>query len=150
MSITAREAELLAWLGEQYEPMVGLLGELVNVDSGSFDAAGVARAGEVIRRHLESRGLACEAIAQADGSLSLKATVAPRQPAAGNAHVLLLGHRDTVFPTGTVAERPFRVEDGRAYGPGVADMKAGLVMNAFVLRGVRARTAGPPGRWSCS
>jgi glutamate carboxypeptidase len=38
-----------------------------------------------------------------------------------------------VFPKGTAAERPFRVENGRAYGPGVADMKAGLVMNAFVL-----------------
>ena len=47
--------------------------------------------------------------------------------------MLLLGHRDTVFPKGTAAERPFRVENGRAYGPGVADMKAGLVMNAFVL-----------------
>ena len=133
MPIAAHEAEVLAWLEQQYEPMVGLLGELVNVDSGSFDAAGVARAGEVIRRHLESRGPACEAIAQADGSVSLKAMVAPRQPAAGNAHILLLGHRDTVFPTGTVAKRPFRVVDGRAYGPGVADMKAGLVMNAFVL-----------------
>jgi glutamate carboxypeptidase len=133
MPITARETELLTWLEQQYAPMVGLLGDLVNVDSGSFDAAGVARAGEVIRRHLESRGISCEAIPQADASVSLKATVGPRQPAAGNAHVLLLGHRDTVFPTGTVAARPFRVVDGRAYGPGVADMKAGLVMNAFVL-----------------
>ena len=48
MAISAREAELLTWLERQYEPMVGLLGDLVNVDSGSFDAAGVARAGEVI------------------------------------------------------------------------------------------------------
>jgi glutamate carboxypeptidase len=143
MSITAREAELLAWLEQQYQPMLGLLGDLVNVDSGSFDAAGVARAGEVIRRHLEARGLACEAIPQADGSVSLKSTIGPRQPAAGNAHVLLLGHRDTVFPTGTVAERPFRIANGRAHGPGVADMKAGLVMNAFVLEAF-ARHGGAP------
>ncbi len=143
MTITAREAPVLTWLERQYEPMVGLLGELVNVDSGSFDAAGVARAGEVIRHHLESRGLACEAIPQADGSVSLKATVGPRQPAAGNAHVLLLGHRDTVFPKGTVAERPFRIENSRAYGPGVCDMKAGLVMNAFVLEAF-ARHGGAP------
>ena len=44
-----------------------------------------------------------------------------------------MGHRDTVFPKGEPARRPFRIEGGRAYGPGVADMKAGLVMNCFVL-----------------
>ena len=44
-----------------------------------------------------------------------------------------MGHRDTVFPKGEPARRPFQIEDGRAYGPGVCDMKAGLVMNAFVL-----------------
>jgi glutamate carboxypeptidase len=46
---------------------------------------------------------------------------------------LLLGHCDTVFPPGEAARRPFRIEGERAYGPGVADMKAGLVMNSFVL-----------------
>ena len=46
---------------------------------------------------------------------------------------MLMGHRDTVFPKGEPTRRPFRIEGGRAYGPGVADMKAGLVMNAFVL-----------------
>ena len=45
----------------------------------------------------------------------------------------MMGHRDTVFPTGEVARRPFTMEDGRAYGPGVADMKSGLVLNTFVL-----------------
>jgi glutamate carboxypeptidase len=44
-----------------------------------------------------------------------------------------MGHRDTVFPAGEAARRPFTVQGGIAYGPGVADMKAGLVMNCFVL-----------------
>jgi len=48
-----------------------------------------------------------------------------------------MGHRDTVFPLGEVARRPFTIHDGVAYGPGVADMKAGLVMNAFVLAAFR-------------
>jgi glutamate carboxypeptidase len=133
MAISAREAAVLGWLEQQQEPMIELLCALVNTDSGSFDSAGVARAGEVIANHLRDRGLPLELIAQADGSVSIRTTVDARQPAAGNAHLLLLGHRDTVFPKGTAAQRPFRVADGRAYGPGVADMKAGLVMNAFVL-----------------
>ena len=41
--------------------------------------------------------------------------------------VLLVGHIDTVFPEGTAAARPFKVEGDRAYGPGVADMKNGVI-----------------------
>jgi glutamate carboxypeptidase len=133
MRLADHEAQLLSWLEQQQGPMIELLGQLVNTDSGSFDSEGVARAGEVIASHLKERGLPVELIAQADGSVSIRTAVDARQPPAGNAHVLLLGHRDTVFPKGTAAQRPFRVENGRAYGPGVADMKAGLVMNAFVL-----------------
>ena len=54
-----------------------------------------------------------------------------------------MGHRDTVFPKGEVSRRPFRVENGRAYGPGVVDMKSGLVLNAFVLAAFK-RFGGAP------
>ncbi|MBB5079446.1 M20 family metallopeptidase [Nonomuraea endophytica] len=58
-----------------------------------------------------------------------------RAPAEGG--VLLLGHADTVWPLGTTAHRPFRAEGGRAYGPGVFDMKAGLVTAFAALAGCR-------------
>ena len=44
-----------------------------------------------------------------------------------------MGHCDTVFPKGTAAQRPFRIDGELAHGPGVADMKSGLVINSFVL-----------------
>jgi glutamate carboxypeptidase len=144
MPISAREAEVLAWLDTQYQPMVELLGRLVNIDSGSFDKAGVDRTGEILRQHLEERGIACEVTEHPSAGSFLKATVPPgpgKGNGTGNQHVLLLGHRDTVFAKGTVAERPFRIEGDRAYGPGVSDMKSGLVMNAFVLEAF-ARTGG--------
>jgi glutamate carboxypeptidase len=50
------------------------------------------------------------------------------------ARVLVLGHVDTVWPCGTTRTRPFDVRNGRAYGPGVFDMKAGLVVGLFALR----------------
>ncbi len=52
--------------------------------------------------------------------------------------VLLIGHYDTVWPAGTLAEWPFTVHDGAATGPGVYDMKAGLVTGVWALRALRA------------
>lgn len=54
----------------------------------------------------------------------------------GRPHGLLLAHRDTVFPIGTTRTRPFHVREGRAYGPGAFDMKAGLVMTIWALRAI--------------
>jgi glutamate carboxypeptidase len=48
--------------------------------------------------------------------------------------ILLLGHTDTVWPAGEIAKRPFRIENGRATGPGVFDMKAGIVLMWMVMR----------------
>jgi glutamate carboxypeptidase len=57
---------------------------------------------------------------------------------AARSRLLLLAHLDTVFPPGTAAARPFRIEDGRATGPGVTDMKAGLLAGLHALAAVRA------------
>jgi glutamate carboxypeptidase len=142
MPITGREAELLAWLDAQSQPMALLLGELVNTDSGSLDKAGVDRAGKILQAHFEARGIACEVTDHPTAGFFLKVTV-PAGGGSANDHVLLLGHRDTVFPKGTAKERPFRIEGHLAFGPGVSDMKAGLVMNAFVLEAF-ARAGGAP------
>ena len=48
--------------------------------------------------------------------------------------ILLLGHLDTVWPRGTLAKMPFRVAKGKAFGPGVYDMKAGIVMAMHAWR----------------
>ncbi|MFW6080021.1 MAG: M20 family metallopeptidase [Gemmatimonadota bacterium] len=61
----------------------------------------------------------------------------------GGAPLLLLGHFDTVHPVGTLADRPFRVEDGRAYGPGIFDMKAPLAVLVEALAVVRHESGGP-------
>jgi glutamate carboxypeptidase len=58
--------------------------------------------------------------------------------------VMLLGHLDTVWPVGTLSQMPWRVEDGKAFGPGVLDMKAGVVMALFAMRLVREADAERP------
>jgi glutamate carboxypeptidase len=127
------ERQILDWLGGQHAAMVELLRTLVNTDSGSYDKAGVDAAGGHIREFLHGHGIRTEVTSDDKFGDAIAATVGH----GGNRPILLMGHRDTVFPKGEPARRPFKIEGDRAYGPGVADMKAGLVMNCFVLAAIQ-------------
>jgi glutamate carboxypeptidase len=122
------ERKILDWLAGQSDAMRVLLEELVNIDSGSYNKAGVDRVGAAICRFLDRHGIAYETVPNARFGDGIRASVG----APGERNILLMGHRDTVFPDGEAGRRLFRAENGRGYGPGVADMKAGLVMNCFV------------------
>jgi glutamate carboxypeptidase len=128
------ETEIAEWLATQRDAMVALLRNMVDIDSGSYNKPGIDAVGDVVRRFMASHDIPVETVRQQKHGDCLRA-LAPWDGPAGNAggNILLMGHRDTVFPDGEVARRPFTIRDGIAYGPGVADMKAGLVMNCFVL-----------------
>ena len=127
---TDAHQQIVDWLAESETEMVDLLKRLVNIDSWSYDKAGVDRVGEEIAAFLAGHGIEMTRTPVETHGDAFRAAVGS---AAGNRPIMLLGHRDTVFPTGEVAKRPFQIEGRRAYGPGVADMKAGLVLNSFVL-----------------
>jgi glutamate carboxypeptidase len=137
------ETEITHWLATQQDAMVALLREMVDIDSGSYNKPGIDAVGAVVRRFLEGNGLTVEALPQSRHGACLRASI-PGQ-ASGNAggNIVLMGHRDTVFPDGETTRRPFTIRDGIAYGPGVADMKAGLTMNCFILAAF-ARFGGAP------
>ena len=128
---------ILDWLRDHEQEMFTLLEQVVNIDSGSYNKAGVDQVGAIFRTHLETSGIATQVHPNAKHGDCLVAEV-PGSAGPEAAHVLLMGHMDTVFPDGTAALRPYRVERGIAYGAGVADMKAGLVMNTFVARAFHA------------
>src|SRR3954451_24095488 len=114
--------------------MVALLREMVDIDSGSYNKPGIDAVGAVVQRFMAAHDIPVEVVRQQKHGDCLRASVpwdGPQGNAGGN--IVLMGHRDTVFPDGEVSRRPFTIRDGVAYGPGVADMKAGLVMNCFVL-----------------
>ncbi len=138
------ESEIAAWLATQQDAMVALLREMVDIDSGSYNKPGIDAVGAVVQRFMAAHGIPVETQAQLKHGDCLRAAVpwdGPQGNAGGN--IVLMGHRDTVFPDGETSRRPFTVRDGIAYGPGVADMKAGLVMNCFVLAAF-ARFGGSP------
>ena len=134
MSVEAKTA-ILDHLGRQHQAMVSLLAALVSIDSGSYNKRGVDAVQERLRTWLDASGIVCEMYPHE----RFGGCMAARLPGEGgrNRPIVLLGHCDTVFPEGTVAQRPFRIEGNRATGPGVTDMKAGLVMNTFVLDALR-------------
>ena len=121
---------LINWLNAQQENMLSLMADLVNIDSNSFDKAGVDKVADSLRVFFDDQGIPYETIPLTDHGDTLRALVSGGD---GNRPILLCGHRDTVFATGEVEKRPFSTRDGKAFGPGVADMKPGLVINAFIL-----------------
>lgn len=125
------------WLAGQQLQMVESLKTLVNIDSNSYDKAGTDAVADVIVEWLEADGIAVTRTPRPDAGDILEAWLEGDGSDASAGHVLMMGHRDTVFPTGTVAERGYTQQGEIGYGPGVADMKAGLVLNIFVLRALK-------------
>lgn len=127
--------KVLAWLAPRAGEMEALLQKLVDIDSNSFDKPGTDAVGEAIAEVLQRDGIAVTRIAKEGFGDVFKAEVAGHGL---NQHALLLGHRDTVFAKGTVTTRGYSRDGNLAFGPGVADMKGGLVANIFALRAIHA------------
>jgi glutamate carboxypeptidase len=106
---------------ELTELAIADLARLVNVESPSLDVAAITRSAEAVAVLIgEWLGRPARLVAGPAGPHV-------HWSGGGEPRVLVLGHHDTVFPIGTLAARPFEVDGGRATGPGVFDMKTGIV-----------------------
>ena len=120
------------------------LESMVNIDCGSYTPDGVNRIADLVGAELGALGASVERHPHrpaADGA-QLGDVVVGSLPGEG-ARILLIGHMDTVFEAGTAAERPFRVDGDRALGPGVTDMKAGLLAGLHAI-GALQESGGRP------
>jgi glutamate carboxypeptidase len=106
------------------------LRQLVEVDCGTHNIAGVTAVGERFAAWLKEDGFHVEHI-PVDGCAGVWVG---RLSGTGTGRIGLLGHLDTVYPDGTVAERPLRREGNRLLGPGVCDMKGGLLVGLYAVR----------------
>jgi len=104
---------------------------LVNIDSSSDNLAGIAAVAQFFCRRLEAIGFT--ALLDKLGDRGVPCLEARNQSEKRPFDVMFLGHMDTVFPTGEVQKRPFANDGNRATGPGVCDMKAGLLVALYVL-----------------
>jgi glutamate carboxypeptidase len=127
----------LAQARERTTAMVALLRDFIEIESPSTDAAGVDAFARRVAAELAPLGLAVELLPMPKAGPVLRA----RWP--GGKPIMLLGHLDTVWPIGTLAQRPVRVEGDTLFGPGSYDMKAGIVVMIFALRDLVARGLKP-------
>ena len=103
---------------------------LVNIDSGTGQVAGINHIMTYLEQWLGDLGFTVTLHDSAGFGHNLVA----RLKGKGEVRLLLVGHVDTVYSAGAVAAQPFEVRDGLAYGPGVIDMKSGVLMGMYALR----------------
>jgi glutamate carboxypeptidase len=128
-------ADLPAYLGD--------LQRLVDIDCGSYTPAGVDEVGAWVASFLGGLGAEIEIRPDPAGRLG-DTVIGTLHGQAGGPRALLIGHMDTVFDPGTAADRPFRIDDGVAYGPGVTDMKSGLLAGLYALKAIITERGGLP------
>ncbi len=139
--------QLLQYAKRRQKSMLEDLAALVSIESPSEDKAAVDQASRLVAGWFEDVGGKIRWHRQKkfgdllEARFSAMARRSKTHAGARTKPILLLGHLDTVWPMGTLAKMPFRVAKGKAFGPGVYDMKAGAVMALHALAMLRERQA---------
>lgn len=124
---------------QQHQPeMLSFLQRMVEIESPSDSKAAVDRMGEFLAQEFKKHDGTVRVHPASDYGNHLQIEF---NGTGGKKPVMLLGHFDTVWPMGTLAGMPFHVDARRAFGPGVLDMKAGIVMMIFALSALRETQA---------
>jgi glutamate carboxypeptidase len=136
MSSVAEPKSLLKWLTKQLPSMIRTLESFVRAESPSTEKAAADACARLIAAEWHKRGVPVELLEQKHRGPHLRIAWAPGKTKP-RSQLLVLGHYDTVYASGTLAKMPFRTAAGRVFGPGVFDMKAGIVQALFALDAIR-------------
>lgn len=110
------------------------LRDLCAIDSDSYNKAGLDSMATYLAARMRGLGMDATLVEHEQWGNDLYATMRGE----GKGCVLLLGHMDTVYPRGTAARRPMRIENNITYGPAVIDMKGGLLLGCYALEALLA------------
>jgi glutamate carboxypeptidase len=129
-----------------------LLKLLVETESPSHDKSAVDRVGVIVAEEARKLGAVVEVISNQETGNHILARFQPIHPSSFNLHpsILLLCHMDTVFPLGTLPKMPYREADGKIFGPGTLDMKAGIVISLAAIEEAQKRGLNRPVTLLCT
>ncbi len=127
---------LFQYTSKKLPEMISTLRRFVVSESPSLEKAAADRCCSVIAGEWKKRGVRVERLAKKERGDLLRITWWP-QKSRPQGQLLVLGHYDTVYASGALAKMPFRVQGGKAYGPGTFDMKAGIVQALFALEALQ-------------
>src|SRR6266403_4004707 len=136
MSPVSQPKILLEWLTPRLPDMLRTLQTFVCAESPSTEKAAADICARVIATEWSKRGVPVELLEQNNRGAHLRITYAPGKTKP-RSQLLVLGHYDTVYASGSLAKMPFRTAGGRVYGPGIFDMKAGIVQALFALDAIQ-------------
>lgn len=122
--------EIKRFIENNRQEMLLFWESLVNLQGGSREIHKVNRVMSFLKKHCDQEEIPCRLVDAKGGAQVL---VAELNPDANGAPILFSGHCDTVFPDGSYPPDPFYIKDGKAYGPGVCDMKQGVTETFFIL-----------------
>jgi glutamate carboxypeptidase len=143
--VTVSAAELATLEGSVAAALPRYLADLerlCNVDCGSYSPAGVNEVASWVAAEMTRLGATVERRPDPSGRYGDTVIGTWRGRPGAGPRVLLVGHMDTVFEDGTATARPFRIEAGIAHGPGVTDMKGGLLTGLYAIGAFRDLLAG--------
>lgn len=131
-------AAVLSYFEAHRSEMLEFTRWLVDQESMSREADATRRIAENLGDRLISQGAAVELLNDPTYGSTLRARFdCAADGSLNDRQVLVVGHLDTVWPIGTLAARPFRVDDDLAFGPGIFDMKSGVMLAVFAMRAIK-------------
>ena len=125
------ESTMKQYIKTRHENFLSDFKTIVNIDSSSDNKSGIEKVARFFEKRFARIGLDTEILFL--GDKKVPCLYAEHRPSKKSFDIMFLGHMDTVFPTGEVEKRPFSITGNRAFGPGVCDMKGGLLVVLHVL-----------------
>lgn len=130
-------SQIIALADQEAPELLKTLEELVAIESGSRDLEGLAKIQAAIGKKLDKLVIPYQVV-QGGGNTKTGAMILAKIKGSGTAKIAMIAHMDTVYQKGDSQKQPFRVADGKAYGLGIQDNRAGIAVILHTLKMIKA------------